>query len=54
MDQHSFALLLAILGATYLVTAVIAKMTGDAVRDIRLMAAFGISLGGLATAMMVL
>lgn len=54
MNQHDFAMLLAILGATYLVTAVIGKLTGDSARDIRLMAAFGMSLGGLATAMMVL
>ena len=48
MNQEDVALLLAIMGATYLLTAVIGRLTGDASRDVRLMAGLGAGLGGLA------
>jgi hypothetical protein len=50
MNQDDLSLLLAILGGTYMLTAMIGKVTGDAARDVRLMAATGISLVGLAGA----
>ena len=50
MDQHNLALLLAILGGTYMLTAWIGMRTGDAARDVRLIAAIGMGLGGLAAA----
>jgi hypothetical protein len=54
MNQDDLSLLLAILGATYMLTAIIGKVTGDAARDVRLMAATGTSLAGLSAAMLLL
>jgi hypothetical protein len=51
MTQYDFALLLAIVGGTFLFTAVIGKITGDAHRDVLLMGGLGATLGGLAAAL---
>jgi hypothetical protein len=53
MNQDDIALLLAILGGTYLLTALIGKVTGDAARDVRLMAGVGITLAGLSATLAV-
>ena len=51
MTQYDVALLLAIVGGTFLLTAVIGKLTGDAHRDVFLMGGLGATLSGLAAAL---
>ena len=53
MKQEDLALLLANLAGTYATTALIGKLTGDDRRDVRLMGATGLILGGLAATLQV-
>ncbi len=53
MTRDDIATLLAIMAGAYLLTALIGKLTGDAVRDVHLVAGLGVTLGGLAAALMV-
>lgn len=53
MTQDDVAWLLAIMSGTYFLTALIGRLTGDAARDVRLVAGLGVTLGGLAAALMV-
>jgi hypothetical protein len=51
MTRYDIALLLAIVGGTYLLTALIGKATGDAHRDVLLMGGLGVTLGSIAAAL---